>query len=62
MKTFLSKLIEVVLFPLVILIDWPRTAIYWGWLRWFNWQCAFTFCVNCWWHRLTGNYNSFIFK
>lgn len=62
MKTFFIKLLEVVLFPIVILIDVPRTAIYWGGRRWFDWKCAFTFCVNCWLHRVTGNYNIFIFK
>ena len=62
MKTFLSKLFNAVTLPLVILIDVPRTAIYWGGRRWFDWKSAFTFCVNCWWHRVTGNYFIFIFK
>jgi len=62
MKTFLSKLLQVVCLPLVLLIDTPKTAIYWGGARWFNWKCAFTFCVNCWLHRVTGDYNSHIFK
>ena len=62
MKTFLNAIFQAVLLPLVLLIDVPRTAIIWGGARWFNWKCAFTFCVNCWLHRVTGNYHIFIFK